>query len=104
MAKRQPRDIYKGRFDSGFDINKDVDLSHLRDIMAKADVGNVDYNYYGLYCENIIKIMLNSSNFRGYADDVKDDLRAEALIDMLKARNKFDGAKYTQPTATNTGQ
>lgn len=98
-SKRHTRDIYKGRFDEGFDINNDVDLAHLREIMAIDDIDNESYNYYGIYCTNIIKIMLNSSRFRGYDDDVKDDLRSEAIYDMLKARTKFDGAKYTQPSA-----
>lgn len=98
-SKRHTRDIYKGRFDEGFDINRDVDLAHLREIMAIGDIDNENYNYYGLYCSNIIKIMLNSSRFRGYADDVKEDLTSEAILDMLKARTKFDGAKYTQPSA-----
>ena len=96
---RAKRDIYKGRHDKGFDINKDVDLQHLRELMSKSDIDAVSYNYYGLYCSNIIKIMLESVKFRGYPDDVKDDLTSEAVLDMLKARTKFDGAKYTQPSA-----
>lgn len=96
---RKRRDIYKGRFEPGFDINKDVDLQHLREIMGMEEVDNHNYNYYGLYVQNIIKIMLNSTSFRGYNDDVKEDIMAEAVVDLLKARTKFDGAKYTQPTA-----
>lgn len=96
---RAKRDIYKGRHDKGFDINKDVDLQHLRELMSKSDIDAVSYNYYGLYCSNIIKIMLESVKFRGYPDDVKEDLTSEAVLDMLKARTKFDGAKYTQPSA-----
>lgn len=96
---RKPRDIYKGRFDKGFDINNDVDLQHLREIMGMTEVDNGNYNYYGLYLRNIVKIMLNSSKFRGYGDDVKEDIMAEATIDLLKARTKFDGAKYPQPSA-----
>jgi DNA-directed RNA polymerase specialized sigma24 family protein len=99
IAKRQRRDIYKGRFDTGFDINRDIDLAHLRSIMMTDDVSNEDYNYYGLYIKNIIKIMLNSSHFRGYDESVKEDLEAEATIDLLKARRKFDANKYPQPTA-----
>ena len=96
---RAKRDIYKGRHDKGFDINKDVDLQHLRELMSKSDIDAVSYNYYGLYCSNIIKIMLESVKFRGYPDDVKDDLTSEAVLAMLEARTKFDGAKYTQPSA-----
>ena len=44
---RKPRDIYKGRFDKGFDINNDVDLQHLREIMGMKEVDNGNYNYYG---------------------------------------------------------
>ena len=96
---RAKRDIYKGRHDKGFDINKDVDLQHLRELMSKSDIDAVSYNYYGLYCSNIIKIMLESVKFRGYPDDVKDDLTSEAVLAMLEARTKFDGAKYTQSSA-----
>lgn len=96
---RAKRDIYKGRFDEGFDINRDVDLAHLREIMSMIEIDDASYNYYGLYCSNIIKIMLNASNFRGYGDDVKEDLASEALFDMLKARTKFNSVKYPQPTA-----
>lgn len=96
---RAKRDIYKGRFEEGFDINRDVDLEHLRELMSISDIDAVSYNYYGLYCTNIIKIMLNSVKFRGYPDDVKADLTSEAVLDMLKARTKFDGEKYNAPTA-----
>lgn len=96
---RKPRDIYKGRFEQGFDINRDVDLTHLREIMAMDEVDNTNYNYYGLYIQNIIRIMLNSYHFRGYDEEVKHDILAEGMIDALKARTKFDGAKYPQPSA-----
>lgn len=96
---RKPRDIYKGRFEKGFDINRDVDLAHLREIMAMQEVDNANYNYYGLYIQNIINIMLNSYHFRGYDDEVKHDILTEGMIDALKARTKFDGAKYPQPSA-----
>lgn len=99
MAKRQKRDIYKSREDAGFDINKDIDLTHLRQLMSTEELNYMDYNYYGLYVKNIIQIMLNSSHFRGYSDDVKEDLQGEAMIDMLKARLKFKAEKYPQPTA-----
>lgn len=97
--KRQRRDIYKSRFDDGFDLNKDIDLGHLRSLMLTDDINGTEYNYYGLYIRNIIKIMLNSGHFRGYDDDVKEDLEAEATIDMLKARRKFAADKYPQATA-----
>lgn len=98
-SKRTHRDIYKSRFDNGFDINKDIDLGHLRSLMLTDDINGTEYNYYGLYIRNIIKIMLNSAHFRGYSDDVKEDLEAEATIDMLKARRKFAADKYPQATA-----
>lgn len=97
--KRQRRDIYKSRFETGFDINRDIDLEHLRSLMTTGEIKDSEYNYYGLYIKNIIKIMLNSAHFRGYDDDVKEDLEAEATIDMLKARTKFNGEKFSQPTA-----
>lgn len=96
---RQKRDIYRGRHDQGFDINRDVDLAHLREIMTVDDISNEDYNYFGLYTRNIIRIMLNGAKFRGYSDEVKEDLEGEALIDMLKARRKFKGDLYPQRTA-----
>lgn len=98
-TKRPRRDIYKSRFDDGFDLNKDIDLGHLRTLMVTDDLNGSEYNYYGLYLRNIIKIMLNSGHFRGYSDDVKEDLEAEATIDMLKARRKFASDKYPQATA-----
>ena len=98
-TKRQKRDIYRGRFDEGFDIDRDVDLEHLRAIMGQENLSNEDYNFYGLYCRNIARIMLNGAKFRGYSDDVKEDLEAEALIDMLKVRRKFKGDQYPQRTA-----
>lgn len=96
---RRKRDIYRNRFDPAFRVDQDVDLAHLRELMTKETVDAVEYNYYGLYITNIIKIVLNSHWFRGYPDDVKDDMMSEALIDTIKARTKFDGEKYTQPTA-----
>ena len=51
---RQKRDIYKGRTDEGFNIDRDVDLVHLRAIMGTEDPSNDDLNHYGLYCKNII--------------------------------------------------
>ena len=96
---RQKRDIYKGRTDEGFNIDRDVDLVHLRAIMGTEDPSNDDLNHYGLYCKNIIKIMLNSAKFRGYPDDVKENLDFEALVDMLKARQKFKGDEYPQASA-----
>lgn len=99
MPKGRRRDIYKGRFDEGFDINRDIDLAHLRSIMQMDKPSNEDLNYYGLYVYNIIKILLNGSNFRGYKDDVKEDMTGEALIDMTKARTKFDGAEHPEPSA-----
>lgn len=97
--KRQKRDIYKGRFDDGFDINRDIDLEHLREIMSSVEITNADYNFYGLYVKNIIGILLNSSKFRGYPEDVQEDLAGEATIDMVKARTKFDGVNHPQRTA-----
>ena len=99
MPKGHRRDIYRGRHEAGFDINRDVDLAHLREIMVAEEPSNADYNFYGLYVENIIRIMLNSSKFRGYPDDVKEDLAGEARIVMLKARGKFRGDEYPAPTA-----
>lgn len=97
--KRQRRDIYKSRFDNGFDLNKDIDLKHLRSLMTTDELSGSEYNYYGLYVKNIIKIMLNSGHFRGYNDDIKEDLEAEATYDMLKARRKFAADLYPQATA-----
>lgn len=96
---RRKRDIYRNRFDPAFRVDQDVDLAHLRELMTKDTVDAAEYNYYGLYITNIIKIVLNSHWFRGYPDDVKDDMMSEALIDTIKARTKFDGEKYTQQTA-----
>ena len=45
---RKPRDIYKGRFDTGFNADRDVDLAHLREIMSKDEVDNLEYYYYGI--------------------------------------------------------
>lgn len=99
MPKGRRRDVYKGRHDAGFDIDKDIDLEHMREISAMEDPSNEDYNFYGLYVRNIIRIMLNAAKFRGYPDDVKEDIMGEALIDCLKARRKFRGEDYPQPTA-----
>lgn len=96
---RARRDIYRGRHERGFNADRDVDLAHLRELMSTEDIDDVGYNYYGLYCMNIIRIMLNSCNFRGYPDDVKADMMSEASLDMVKARTKFDSGKYTAPTA-----
>jgi hypothetical protein len=96
---RHKRDIYKGRFEKGFNIDRDVDLAHLRSIMAIEEPSNDDLNHYGLYCKNIIKIMLNSAKFRGYPDEIKENMDFEALVDMLKARTKFKGEQYPAPTA-----
>lgn len=96
---RQRRDIYRGREDEGFNIDRDVDLAHLRAIMSSRDPSNDDLNHYGLYCKNIIKILLNSAKFRGYPDDVKENLDFEALVDMLKARTKFKGKDYPSKSA-----
>ena len=82
-----------------FDIDRDIDLAHLREIMSKETITNEEYNYYGLYLMNIIKIVLNSHWFRGYPDDLKEDMSTEALIDTIPARLKFDGERYTKPTA-----
>ena len=99
MPKGHKRDIYKGRFDEGFDINSDVDLAHMRELMTTEDISNEDYNFYGLYVTNVIKIMLNASSFRGYDEDVKENIMGEALYDCLRARTKFKGDQYPQPTA-----
>lgn len=99
MPKGKKRDIYRGRHEEGFDINRDVDLAHLRAIMGMPEPSNEDYNFFGLYVENIIKIMLNGAKFRGYPDDVKEDLAGEARIDMLKARRKFKGDLFPARTA-----
>lgn len=96
---RHKRDIYKGRFEPGFNIDRDVDLAHLRAIMDIQEPSNDDLNHYGLYCKNIIKIMLNSAKFRGYPDEVKENMEFEALVDMLKARNKFKSDEYPAPSA-----
>lgn len=99
MAKRQKRDIYRGRTDPGFDMERDVDLDHLRSLLGDRELDGLEYDYLGLYLRNIGRIMLNSAKFRGYGDDVKEDMLGEAMIDMLKARRKFDGAAYPQRTA-----
>ena len=49
MPKGHRRDIYKGRFDPGFCLDKDVDLEHLRELMTRDEITNEEYNYYGLY-------------------------------------------------------
>lgn len=99
MPKGHRRNIYKGRFDEGFDIDRDVDLAHMRELMTTDEISAADHNFFGLYVTNVIKIMLNGASFRGYGDDVKEDIMGEALYDCLRARLKFDGAKYTQPSA-----
>lgn len=100
MAKRQKRDIYRGRHDPGFDIERDVDLEHLRSLLGpRDDLDGLEYDFLGLYLRNIGRIMMESHWFRGYGDDVKEDMLGEALIDMLKARRKFNGNAYPQRTA-----
>lgn len=99
MPKGHRRDIYKGRFDPGFCLDKDVDLEHLRDLMTREKITNEEYNYYGLYIRNIINIVLNSHWFRGYPEDVKEDMMTESLIDTIKVRLKFNGEKYPNPSA-----
>lgn len=99
MSKRKRRDIYKKRTDPGFCANRDVDLEHLRTIMATEDLSPMEYNYYGLYVQNIVRISLNCDNFRGYDEYVKDDMRMEALIDCVKARKYFKSDKYPAATA-----
>lgn len=96
---RKKRDIYKSRKDDGFNINRDVDLQHLRYLMSVENIGASDYNYYALYCKNIIRIMFDSAKFKYYDDDVKEDMESEAIIDMLKARTKFNAIKFTEATA-----
>lgn len=97
MARKR-RDVYKGRFDEGFDIEKDVDLVHLKKLMMMPEVEGKEYNWYGVYIQNIIKISLHDDHFRGYPDDVIEDMTTEALIDCVKARKHFNAEKY--PTAT----
>lgn len=98
MARKR-RDIYRERTDPNFDPSKDIDLRHMRELMSTEEISNADHNYYGIYCRNIINIMLQSYHFRGYQDDVKEDIMSEGLYDTLRARLKFDGEKYPQPTA-----
>lgn len=95
---RKKRDVYKGRFDEGFDIDKDVDLTHLKALMLTKEPDPREYNWYGIYVANIIKISLHDDHFRGYPDDVTEDMSTEALIDCVKARTHFNAEKY--PTAT----
>ena len=99
MARRQRRDIYRRREDPGFDINRDVDLVHLRSLMGPVEVNETEHNFYGLYCQNIIRIMLNGAKFRGYPEQVKDSMAFEAIVDLVRARKKFKGDAYPQPTA-----
>lgn len=96
---RQKRDIYRGVSDPAFDIDRDVDLEYLRRLTEIEEISNADYNMYGVFVRNIIRICLNSHWFRGYPQDVKDDMMSEALYDTLRARRKFDSAKYPQRTA-----
>lgn len=96
---RKRRDIYRGRFDPGFDASRDIDLQHLRELCGAEEIGGMEYNYFGSYCMNIVKILHNNAHFRGYPDDVKDDMMSEALVDMIKARRKFRGEEYPAPTA-----
>lgn len=96
---RKRRDIYRGRMDPAFDIERDVDLEHLRELMTRKEITNEEYNYYGLYIRNIINIVLNSHWFRGYPEDVKEDMMTESLIDTIKVRLKFNGEKYPTPSA-----
>ena len=96
---RKRRDIYRGRMDPAFDIERDVDLEHLRSLLGDRELDGLEYDYLGLYLRNIGRIMLNSAQFRGYGDDVKEDMLGEAIIDMLKARKKFRGDDYPQPCA-----
>lgn len=96
---RKKRDIYRNRTDKGFNVNRDIDLQHLRYLMSNQVISPSDYNYYALYCKNIIRIMFDSAKFKFYDEDVKEDLEAEAIIDMLKARSKFNGDKHDAATA-----
>lgn len=97
MGKR--RDIYRGRHEAGFNIDRDIDLAHLRELTGIPELEPREYNYFGLYMRNIVNILLNSADFRGYPEDVKQDITSEALVDMIKARCKFKGGDHPQPTA-----
>lgn len=98
MGRKRKRDIYKGRGDEGFDLEKDIDLAHLRTLMTTETLSYSDNEYYGIYCRNIAKIMLNSGKFVGYPPSLKEEIEGNAILKMLTARVHFDD-KYDAPSA-----
>lgn len=92
-------DIQITRNDPSFNPAVDIDRAHLRELMAKDTLTEPEYDQYGLYCASIARIILARSDFRGYDEDTKEEMRGEALLDTLKARRKFDGVKYPQLSA-----
>ena len=97
--RKQKRDIYKTRTAPNFDIYSDIDLADLRDLMSTEILTSAEYDRYGLYCLNLLKILCKNHKFIGYSDSVKEDLCGAALPDILVARRTFKGSDYPQPTA-----
>ena len=92
-------DIYIKSTDNSFKPDRDIDREHLRELMSKQSLTQSEYDQYGLYCSSVARILLSRSEFRNYPDDVKEEMRGEALIDTLKARQKFNADKYKQLSA-----
>ena len=87
------------RNDPSFNPAVDIDRAHLRELMAKETLTEAEHDQYGLYCASIARIILARSDFRGYDDNTREEMRGEALLDTLKARRKFDGVRYPQLSA-----
>lgn len=95
----QKRDIYRKVGEPGFNIDTDIDLEYLRRLMETPEPQPKDFNMYGVFIRNIIKIVQNDHHFRGYPDYLKDDMMSEALVDLVKARTKFKSKDYPRPSA-----
>lgn len=93
------RNIFISRFDSNFNPKRDIDLVDFRELLSKKERNEEEHNRCCMYIYVVADILLHSSNFAGYPDEVKNEIKARGLVQSVLYASHFDGEAYPTKSA-----
>ena len=97
---RQKRDIYKKYTDEDYRPGMDIDCEDLRYILSKdGDLTYAENERFGCYALAIVDVLLGNPHFVNYCENVRENLSAAIIYDVLRLKGKFKSEEYPRFSA-----